>query len=300
LLLSIFVNNILPPILVMAAGFLLERAVGVDPKALSRVALYVFTPALIFGSLVESKIGGGEFGQIALFVVVFMFVMWGVGLVASRLLRFDQRQTNAFLLATLFSNCGNYGLAVVLFAFGQAGLERALAYFAVSALLTHTFAAYFASRGAFSVGRSIRNVFRLPLIYAVAMALVVRAWGITLPGFILRAVSMPQAGAIPLMQLLLGVQLARISHKLDLRFVGSAATVQLVGSALMAFGLAAVLGLQGLTRQVAITEASMPAAVSILALSIEFGSNPEEVGGVVFLSTLLSPLTLTAVLALLR
>ncbi len=300
MLLRLFVNNILPPLLVMAAGFLLERAVGVDPRALSRVALYVFTPALIFGSLVESKVGDAEFGQIALFVVAFMFTMWGVGLVASRLLRFDQRQTNAFLLATLFSNCGNYGLAVVLFAFGQAGLERGLAYFVVSALLTHTFAAFFASRGTFSVRQSIRNVFKLPLIYAVTVALAVRALGLTVPDFIMRAVSMPQAGAIPLMQILLGVQLARISRKLDLRFVGSAATVQLVGSAAMAFALAAVMGLHGLTRQVAITEASMPAAVSILALSIEFGSNPEEVGGVVFLSTLLSPLTLTLVLGLLH
>ena len=299
MLLSIFVNNILPPLLVMAAGFVLERALGVDPKALSRLALYVFTPALIFGSLVNSQIGGSEFGQIALFVVLFMFIMWGIGLITSRILRFDSRQTNAFLLATLFSNCGNYGLAVVLFAFGQAGLERALAYFVVSSLLTHTFAAYFASRGSFSMRQSLRNVFKLPLIYAVAVAMIVRLLGKP-PEFVMRAVSMPQAGAIPLMQILLGVQLARISRKLDLRFVGSAATVQLVGSAIMAFALAAVMGLQGITRQTLITEASMPAAVSILALSIEFGSNPEEVGGVVFLSTLLSPLTLTVVLGLLK
>jgi len=298
-LLNIFVQNILPPLLVMAAGYLLERLVGVDPRALSRVALYVFTPALIFGSLVESKIGGNEFGQIALFVVTFMALMWVLGWLLTRALRFDEAQTNAFFLATLFSNCGNYGLAVVLFAFGQQGLERGLAYFVMSALLTHTFAAYFASRGKFSVGQSIRNVFRLPLVYALTIALAVRLLGLTVPDFILRAIDMPRAGAIPLLQLLLGVQLARISRRLNLRFVGSAAAVQLVGSPLVAFGLAALLGLHGLTRSASILEASMPAAVSTLALSIEFGSNPEEIGGVVFLSTLLSPLTLTLVLALL-
>ncbi len=298
MLLSIFLNNILPPLLVMAVGYILERAIGVDVRSLSRVALYVFTPALIFGSLIESKVGGGEFGQIALFVVVFTAVMWIVGLGVARLLRFEQRQTNAFLLATLFSNCGNYGLAVVLFAFGQAGLERGLAYFVVSALMTHTFAAYFASRGAYSVRESIRNVLRLPLVYALAVGLAVRALGLTLPVPLMRAVDLPRAGAIPLMQLLLGVQLARISRRLDLRFVGSATAVQLVGSALVALGLTALLGLRGLARQVSVVEASMPTAVSTLALSIEFGSNPEEVGGVVFLSTLVSPVTLTLVLAL--
>jgi len=299
-LIAIFANNILPPLLVMAVGYVLERAIGVDARSLSRVALYVFTPALIFGSLVESEVPGSEFGRIALFVVLFMLLMWGVGLVVARLLHFDQKQRNAFLLATLFSNCGNYGLAVVLFAFGEAGLQRGLAYFLVSAILTHTFAAYFASRGTSSLRASLRNVLRLPLIYAVAVALLLRLLQVTLPDFLMRAVNMPRAGAIPLLQLLLGVQLARISRRLDLRFVGTAASVQLLASAAVAFGLSAVLGLQGLTRQVTIVEASMPAAVTILALSLEFGTSPEEVGGVVFLSTVLSPLTLTAVLALVQ
>lgn len=283
----------------VAVGFALERAIGVDPRTLSRVALYVFTPSLVFGSLVESKIGGGEFGKIALFVVVFTAVMWAIGLAVARLLRFDERRTNSFLLATLFGNCGNYGLAVVLFAFGQQGLERGLAYFVVSSLMTNTLAAYFASRSTFSAGKSIRNVLGLPLVYALAIALVIRGLGVKVPAPLMAAVSLPRAGAIPLMQLLLGVQLARISRRLDVRFVGSAAALQLVGSAAVALGLTTLLGLHGLTRNVTVVEASMPTAVSTLALSIEFGSNPEEVGGAVLLSTLASPITLTLLLALL-
>lgn len=297
---SIFLHNILPPLLVLAAGFALERALGVDARALSRVALYIFVPALIFNSLVQSEVAGGEFTRIALFVVAAMGIMWALGLAIGRLLGFDGSQINAFLLATLFGNCGNYGLAVVLFAFGQAGLERGLAYFVVSAVLTHTFAAYFASRGRYSVRRSIGNVLRLPLIYAAALALLVRATGLHLPDFLTRALSLPQAGAIPLMQILLGVQLARISQRIDLRFVGVATFVKLVGGAALAFGLAPLMGLRGLAHDVSVVETSMPTAVTTLALSLEFGTSAEEVGGVVFLSTLLSPLTLTAVLALLR
>jgi malate permease and related proteins len=299
-LLSLFANDILPPLLVMAAGFVLERLVGIDPKAISRVALYILTPCLIFSSLMESKVGGGEFGQIALFVVTFTVLLWAVDWAVARLMRFDQKQTNAFMLATLFSNCGNYGLAVILFAFGQQGLERGLAYFVVSAILTHTLAAYFASRGNYSVKQSILNVFRLPLVYAVSLGLVLRLVGVSVPEPIMRAINLPRTAAIPMMQLLLGIQLARISKKLDLRFVGVSAAVGLVGSAALAFGLTHLLGMTGLTRGVSILEASMPTAVSTLALSIEFGSNPEDVGSVVFLTTLLSPITLTFVLALVK
>lgn len=297
MLANLFLDNVLPPLLIVAVGYLLDRTQGVELRTLSRVALYVFTPALILGSLVESRVGGGEFGKIALFVVLFTGLLWAGGLALGRLLRFSQRQTNAFLLSTLFTNCGNYGLAVVLFAFGQPGLERGLVFFVVSALLTHTLAAYFASRGAFSVGQSVRNIFRLPLVYAVVAALAVRALGVTLPTPVLRAISLPRAGAIPIMQLLLGVQLARVSRGVDRRFIALAVAVRLVGGAALAVGLSTALGLEGLARSVSIVQASMPTAVSTLALSVEFGSDPEEVGSAIFFSTLGSAVTLTVLLA---
>ncbi|MCL6432561.1 MAG: AEC family transporter [Anaerolineae bacterium] len=299
-MLAIFLNNVLPPLLVIAAGFALDRALGVDARSLSRVALYILLPALIFATLIQSEVGGDELARIGLFVVAVTALMWACGLGVARLLGLDDRLTHAFLLATLFGNSGNYGLAVVLSAFGQAGLELGLVYFVASSLLTHTFGAYLASRGRYSMRQSVRNVLRLPLIYAIAAALVLRASGLRPPEPVLRALSLPQAGALPVMQILLGVQLARISHRLDLRFVGTATLVKLAGAAALSFALAALLGLRGLARSVSILETSMPTAVTTLVLSTEFGTRAEEVGGVVLLSTLLSPLALTAVLALLQ
>lgn len=52
------------------------------------------------------------------FELVLMALLWLVAWGVARLMRFDQRRTNLFLLSTLFGNCGNYGLAVVLYAFG--------------------------------------------------------------------------------------------------------------------------------------------------------------------------------------
>lgn len=147
--------------------------------------------------------------------------------------------------------------------------------------------------------QSVVNIFRLPMIYAVAVALAVRALAVTVPEPLMRAINLPRAGAIPLMQLLLGVQLARTSRQIDLRFVGSATAMRLVVSAALALGLSALMRLEGVTRSVSVVQASMPTAVSVLALSIEFGSDPEKVGSVVFVSTLASALSLTVLIALL-
>ncbi len=299
-LLGIFANNLLPPLLIVAAGYLLDKVLGLDLRTLSRAAVYVFLPALAVGSLLEAQLPAGEAGQIAAFELALTAVMWLVGWGVARLLRLEQRQTNLFLLATLFANCGNYGLAVVLYAFGQEGLERGLVYFVVNSLLINTLAVFLASRGVYGVRRSAANVFRLPLVYAVLVALAIRALGITVPAPLMRAIELPRQGAIPLAQFLLGAQLARISRGVNLRFVGAATAFRLLGGAAMGLALSLAMGMGGLARAVSVVQAGMPTAASTLVLSVEFGSDSEEVGGVVFASTVASAATLTLLLALLQ
>jgi predicted permease len=56
-------------------------------------------------------------------------------------------------------------------------------------------------------------------------------------------------------------------------------------------------GLQGATRQASILEASMPTAVMCTILATEFDVEPAFVTSVVFVTTILSPLTITPLLS---
>jgi predicted permease len=76
-------------------------------------------------------------------------------------------------------------------------------------------------------------------------------------------------------------------------------TVRLVASPLIALLLAAPFGMTGVARQAGVLEAGMPAAVMTTVLAAEFEVEPEFMTAVVFTSTLLSPLTLTPLLAFL-
>jgi len=59
------------------------------------------------------------------------------------------------------------------------------------------------------------------------------------------------------------------------------------------------MGMTGPAQNASVVQASMPTTVSVVALSTEFGTDAQEVGGVVFLSTLASALSLTGLLVLL-
>ena len=73
--------------------------------------------------------------------------------------------------------------------------------------------------------------------------------------------------------------------------------VRLLGGAAAGFLLAPLLGLQGAAYQAGVLQASMPTAVVCIILATEYETEPAFVTTAVFFTTLLSPLTITPVLA---
>ena len=75
--------------------------------------------------------------------------------------------------------------------------------------------------------------------------------------------------------------------------------MRLVVAPLLALGLGVLLGLKGPAYQAAVLEAGMPTAVLTTVLSTEYDLLPSFVTSAVFLSTLLSPLTIGPLVAFL-
>ncbi|MCS7261385.1 MAG: AEC family transporter, partial [Anaerolineae bacterium] len=102
---------------------------------------------------------------------------------------------------------------------------------------------------------------------------------------------------VPFMLVVLGLQLSRTSLTGHLTPLALAVFVRLVLGPLIAIGLAALLGLSGLARQVSILQAAMPSGVMGSVLATLFGGDARFVAAAVLLSTLVSMVTLTVLLA---
>jgi len=290
----IFYNNIVPVFVTIGCGYALERMLRVEIKAVSRTTFYVLSPCLIFSSLIQSTLSGKEFWGITVFEILITLVIALVAWTAAKVLRFDRGMESAFLLSTLFVNSGNYGLSVNLLAFGEAALARAIVYFVVSSVLTNTIGIYLASRGRARALNALSNVFKVPMVYAVLLAILVNLANLDVTGSpVFKAVEIMGQAAVPLMLLLLGMQLADTRLTQGLKLAGLATFIKLVAAPIAAWPLANLLNLTGPVLQACVLEASMPTAVTATLLAIEFDAKPELVTSVVFLSTLASPLTLT-------
>ena len=165
-LLSIFASDILPVFVVAGVGFILARMLHASVKTLAHIVFYALVPCLVFRLLVTSNIVGPQFGRMAVLAVLVAAAMGLTARLVAVPLHLSRPELSAFLLVVMFSNGGNYGLPVVLFAFGPEALSYGTVYFVVSSLMTYTVGMFLAASGRQGVHRALAGVVRVPAIYA--------------------------------------------------------------------------------------------------------------------------------------
>ena len=296
---SILINIISPIVLVAAVGFILAKKLGLEARPLSRTMLYFFTPSLVFSSTYKANLNA-EYLSIGVFAFIITFVMLAVSWTMTKFTRYDRLTATGFMLGVLFVNAGNYGLPLILFAYGQEGLARAAFYFTMSAIFTQTLGIFVAARGRASAFDAMKNVFKMPLVYAVILGLIFNLAHVTVPEFLMKSVDLAKDGAVPVMLVILGIEMARVAMDNERSAIALATITKLVIVPIIAFPLAAVMGLSGVTRSVCIVEASMPTAVMASIVAVEFDAKPKLVTSIIFASTLASIVTLTVLLAILK
>ena len=299
ILASTFANNILPIILLSGAGFALGKLLHIEARSLGRVVFYVFSPVLIFDLLIQNQLNLNEAAVVIAFAFLFILMMGAVTFLIGSLLKLERTALVAILITTMFANTGNYGLPLVSFAFGEEALSYAGIYFVTTTLLFYTLGVFLASLGHMTIRAAFLGLLRIPTMYAVLLAIIINVLNIRIPTPVARAVELAAGGTIPLMLILLGVQLTRVEFSGNLRALQLSVSLRLVIAPLAALLFAALFGLQGFTRQGSVTQASMPSMVSATVLATEYDLDARLVTAVVFISTLLSPLTLTPLLVFL-
>lgn len=297
--------EVIAPILLIAGlGYWFGRKHRPDARTLSRIAIYLFSPALVFQSSANSTLNPAEIGQILIFVILLFLVL----AVAAVLLAHTQpglkpATRSAFILSIMIANSGNYGLSFVEFAFGQPGLQIAVLVVVMTSIMTNTMGIYIASSGTASIRQGLLNILKVPMPYATALGFLVKFGGIDLPLPLVRAVDVLSAAAVPVMLTMLGIQLARISLRDGLRSMFGPLLLASAGRLLLApviiVLLAALLGISGLTRSVLIVQLSGPTAVFATLLATEFGSDAPFVTATIFITTVFSLLSLSVIMALL-
>ncbi len=292
----LFIDVILPVFLMASAGFVIERKTAVDRHTLANVSLLLFTPALVFSSLIDREISHDLLTKLSLYMVLYTGLLTLLAVLVAKLAHFDSGTTRALILTTAMMNVGNFGLPLAYFAYGDKALDISILTFVLFSIPLGTLAIVVAQGKQVQWRDAVGNMLRIPIFHAVVLALLCKVVGWMPPNFLLRPVELLGQAAIPVMLILLGMQLARSNVRGAWGFFGLATALRLLLAPLIGFALAFLLGIGGLARDVVILQTSTPAAVLTLLYAIKFDTRPDLVSGAVLVSTLLSAASLTVLL----
>ncbi|MBU0614727.1 MAG: AEC family transporter [Nanoarchaeota archaeon] len=281
------INVVLPVFLIIAVGFFVGKKTKVNVQPVVDLIIYIAGPALIFSSMSTADVAMDDFLRIILSAAGVIALLVAVTFIYLKLSK-DKRKGIYLPIAT--GNTGYLGFPVALFAFGMAGLSQAIIFDIVNGLFLFSFGIYIVHKK-----KELKEMFRTPLLYAVIIGLLFNIFSIKTPEVLFKPIEMIGMITIPAALLVLGYRLTEIRIK-SLKAAVSVSLFRIVGGFLSALLIVTVFSISGLARQVILVQASMPSAVFTMILCQKYHRDAALVASVVFISTIISLVTLPLVL----
>lgn len=192
---------------------------------------------------------------------------------------------------TIISNSGFLGNPMVEGIYGSEGLLYAALFMLPVRIVMWTIGI-----AVFLKGRKEKlwkNVLTHPCIVAIYVGVIVMVCGIQFPTFVEKTIVGISGCNTPLSMMLIGMMLAEVKPKglIDKTMVFYTAIRLLVIPAVV-FAITAFLPIDGMLRGITVIMAGMPAPITTALLSAKYGGDEKYATGMVFLSTILSLITL--------
>ncbi|WP_379138882.1 AEC family transporter [Paenibacillus sp. sgz500958] len=299
---STLIHVIVPLSIPVTAGALLGRFRNWDTKPLLTLYLYFLSPAILFDTMATAEISYDDVYKTIAFSFLNLFLLWLTAGILGRLLKLEPAEASGLILVSTFTNSVNYGLPLVLLAFGQLGLDKASVYVIGQMVIVNTIGVYFAARSQFSVKNALKSVFALPAIYAALLAFLLRMLHVQVPAEIASGVAMAAGAYSPVVLAVLGAQMVKVrsSHthsRLKSAFWTGIAVRLILAPFIAGLGLF-LLHITGTLFSVLLILACMPVAVNAVVLAERFDASPEFVSRCILWTTMASFIVLPILIVL--
>lgn len=275
-------------------------------RGLNDLTFYLAIPALLFGAVVEAPTL--RVLDVASLYFACCLIVFFAGLVlARRMLGAGLAQATVVGLNSCYGNTVMLGVPMIAAAFGPEGVAVLLPIIALHSVLLLPLASMLIEAGGHHtrnplriLRRTLPSLTRNPIILAILFALVWRTAAIPIPDPLHRLLAMLGAAAPTLALFSLGASLPDFAAQGSLREAGLATALKLVVQPLLIWACAATVGLGPLAMAVLVMTAGTPTGANAFFLARSTGTLAAASAGTVVASTVLSIITLSMILGLLR
>ncbi|MCU4787325.1 AEC family transporter [Bacillus cereus] len=290
----------LPILILMLIGAILQRKFQFNLKQLSTLITYCLMPAAVFVNIYDIRIEIDLLLQIIYYLMLYSLSLIIVSHFISKILKLENGESAALKNSISLMNSGNYGLPVSQLIFSQNPVGVSIQIFIVifQNLLTYSYGIYNLLSATKTIGGIIQSFLRLPVFHALVLGILFQSFTIQLPNSILLPLNQLANGFVAIALILLGAQLSNIKLNFFHRVITWALIGRLLMGPLVAFAMIYLLNIDGIIAQSLFIASSFPTSRNTSTIAMEYQIEPELHAQIVLFSTLFSIVTVTVVIYL--
>lgn len=298
----LFTAQVVAPVfIIVLIGVLLQHRGVINESfnsTASHIVFRVTLPALVFQNIAASSFDRVFSGKLILFIVICATIMFSLATLISIPLTRNGRDQGAFIQGSSRSNYAIIGSALIHNAFGDSGLAIAaivlaliMPFYNIYSILALSLPMHKEKSLTFS--KTMLDIVTNPLIIAAVLALPFSIFTIPLHPIIIRAIGYLANLTLPLALLAIGGRLTFHSLRKDFRLAVAAAFNKLFFMPIVFTTAAVLLGFRGAQLGAAFFLFAAPTAVASFPMAEAMGSNGRLAGNIVLVTTLVSVLTIS-------
>jgi hypothetical protein len=281
---------LIPIILIIFIGFIWNKiGNNLNQQEITNIITWIGAPCLIFNTLINLE---SSFILLENMIVASICMIISMYLLSYILIKFINFPIRTFINPMSFSNSGNLGMTIALFAYGSVGLELAVIVFMITSMFHFTIGV-----SIWSGKWSLRFLAKTPVIYAVILGLSINFLNIELPKTLTNTTTVLAGITIPLLLFTMGISLNKISYKVESKII-ILIILRIFIATSLAYLITQWLNIDGIAKNIILLQGVLPAPIFTYLFASQYNVQPDKVANYLMTSTIISLFTITIFLTL--
>lgn len=252
------------------------------------ISVYFLHPMFTFWGL-STKPMSLALLQVPMYYLLFSCVTIFLGFVAARLFFTDKKDRSIMTIAAAINNTGNLGIPLGIALFGADSVIYTSMMSVANTLMTYTLGVFFYSAGNSSMKKAFLNIFKLPVIWAAALAMVLNFSGIVMHPIVLKSLEMGAYCMIVIQLMIFGMYVCNMKRgELNLKLLFHVHVLKFIVMPLITiWALFFVLPITPFVASVLFLELMVPLAVTNVNIAALYDCKPIDVASLIFFTSLI-------------
>ncbi len=257
----------------------------IDDKTITLLNVYFLQVFLTFWGLLVRPIDFSLFVAPSIYILIIFLAIIVTFFLAKRLF-FDPKERSIATVAALIGNTGNLGIPLNIAIFGEASIPYTTIINLMNVFAVYTLGVYFYSRGNFSPKESLKNIFKLPILYAALLAIALSLAHIKPPKAVMDLLMMGAYASMTMQLFLFGIYLYGVKvQEISKKLVTFVFSFKFLFLPILAFATIIFAPLDQMVKGVLFIELMMPLAVANVNLASLYDCKPKVVTSLVFITS---------------